>query len=350
LTELLQDILAEPAELAGILDRLLGPRHPELEGAAALLGGARHVYAAGIGSSWHAGMAVCSFFDAAARPAFLAEASELLHFGAIPPDSALLVLSRSGRSVEIVKLVRKAREAGAKIIGVTNTPDSPLARESDVVIPLDARFDHLVSVSMYSGVALAGALVASAALGSLGDATAAALRSALAAADESIDGWRCRIEESEWPRPGAPIYLLARGASLASCHEARLAFEEATKSPASALTTGGYRHGPQESIHEGLRIAFWLDGAKMRGEDLALAEDSRRAGARVMLIGRNIPADAGDLVVNLPAIPPEWQFLIDIIPAQLAAECLARRKGVDCDSFRLCPYIIESEGGLSARS
>lgn len=350
MTALFKDILAEPSELAGILGRLLGPKRSELERAAVLLREARHVYVAGIGSSWHAGMAVCSFFDAAARPAFLAEASEFLHFGAIPSDAALLVLSRSGRSEEIVGLVRKARAAGANIVGVTNTPDSPLALESDAVIPLDARFDHLVSVTMYSGVALAGALAARASFGPIGDSTEAALRQAIAEAGDALDEWRRRIAESDWPAPGAPIYLLARGASLASCHEARLAFEEATKSPASALTTGGYRHGPQESIHEGMRIALWIDGAKMRNEDLELAGDCRRAGAKVMLIGQNIPRDAGDLVVNLPRIPPEWQFLIDIIPAQLAAECLARRKGVDCDSFRLCPYIIESEGGLSARS
>jgi hypothetical protein len=38
--------------------------------------------------------------------------------------------------------------------------------------------------------------------------------------------------------------------------------------------------------------------------------------------------------------------MIDAIPAQLAAERLARLSGVDCDSFRLCSYIVEDDGGL----
>jgi hypothetical protein len=42
----------------------------------------------------------------------------------------------------------------------------------------------------------------------------------------------------------------------------------------------------------------------------------------------------------------EWQFMIDIIPAQLAAEYLARLSGVDCDSFRICSYVVEDEYGL----
>jgi hypothetical protein len=41
-----------------------------------------------------------------------------------------------------------------------------------------------------------------------------------------------------------------------------------------------------------------------------------------------------------------WQFLIDIIPAQLVAERLARMSGVDCDSFRYCSFIVEDEYGL----
>jgi len=65
-----------------------------------------------------------------------------------------------------------------------------------------------------------------------------------------------------------------------------------------------------------------------------------------MLIGSHLPAHAGDLVFRLPEVPSEWQFLIDIVPAQLAAESLARLSGVDCDSFSICSYIVEDEYGL----
>jgi len=38
--------------------------------------------------------------------------------------------------------------------------------------------------------------------------------------------------------------------------------------------------------------------------------------------------------------------VIDIIPIQIAAERLAAVRGEDPDSFRLCSYIVEDEGGL----
>jgi glutamine---fructose-6-phosphate transaminase (isomerizing) len=77
-----------------------------------------------------------------------------------------------------------------------------------------------------------------------------------------------------------------------------------------------------------------------------VARDLKRLGARVILIGQNLPPDAADLVFQLPEVPAEWQFMIDIVPAQLAAEYFSRLSGVDCDSFRVCSYIVEEEYGL----
>src|SRR5581483_11390291 len=316
MTELLKNILAEPQELTLSLNHTLGPGRAALDKAAQIVREAEHVTITGIGSSWHAGMAVLAFFQAAGRPASLVDASELLHFAALAPNSALIMLSRSGKSVEI--------------IGITNTPDSPLAHAADVTLRLAAAFDHNVSITMYSALPLVGGLLASAALRELHADLGSTLKTALAASGRAIGGWQQQIAESDWFTPDAPTYFLARGASLASCHETELLWEEAAKAPATALTTGGFRHGPQEMLSPGARIGLWLDGAQLREQDMALAADVRRYGAQVMVIGQHVPADTGDLVFNLPSIPAAWQFLIDIIPAQLAAEHLANLRGVDC--------------------
>jgi len=123
-------------------------------------------------------------------------------------------------------------------------------------------------------------------------------------------------------------------------------WEEGVKNPATAMGSAGFRHGPQEIVAENVRFGIWIDAVHMREQDLALARDLRQLGARVMLIGQNLPAHAGDLVFQLPATPTEWQFLIDIIPAQLTAEHLSGLSGVDCDTFRLCSFIVEDDGGL----
>jgi glucosamine--fructose-6-phosphate aminotransferase (isomerizing) len=166
---------------------------------------------------------------------------------------------------------------------------------------------------------------------------------------EALPGWQQQLSRTDWLSPDAPTYFLARGGSLSSCYEARLLWEEAAKAPATAMSTGGFRHGPQEILVPGLRIGLWIDSSRMTRADLTLAADLRQRGVRVMLMGQDLPAEAADLVFALPRIPPAWQFLIDNIPAQLAAEQLAHLRGVDCDSFVICPYIIEHEDGLATR-
>ena len=346
MTHFLRDILRQPDELGRTIEYLCRPRLPALGAAAAAIRNARHVYLTGIGSSWHAALNVGALFYQNARPVYMQDAAELLQFAIFPPDAAIIIISRSGRSIEIVQLVAKARAAGATVIAVTNSPDGPLAKEAQISIVVPIALDHAISVNTYSTLAAAAGLLASNVVGSFDAQLTSTLSLSIAEAARAIPRWQEQIAHTIWLLPGAVSYFLARGSSLGSCYEARLLWEEGVKSPATAMGTGGFRHGPQEMIAKDFRFGMWIDGAQMREQDLAVARDLRQLGASAMLIGQQLPDDAGDLVFQLPAIPAEWQFLIDIIPVQLAAERLSRLSGVDCDSFRLCSFVVEDEYGL----
>lgn len=350
MTEFLKNVQGEPAELAKSLAYTLGPGRDALDRAARRVREARNVVLAGIGASWHAAMGPLSLFDRAGRPAQLFDASEILHFAAIPPETALVLLSRSGKSIEVVDLLDRARAARAKVIGVTNTPDSPLAKRSDVALLLEAAFDHAVSITMYSAPALVAGLLAEASLGTLDAALADALKRGLEEAGRAIPRWRGQLEGNGWFAKEATTYFLARSGSLASAHEARLLWEEGAKAPATAMATGGFRHGPWEILKPGVRVGIWLDAERRREQDLALARDLRGRGAKVMVVGQSLPKDAGDLAFEVPALPARWQFLADVIPAQLAAEHLAGLRGADCDKFLVSSYIVQAEGGLKTQA
>jgi glucosamine--fructose-6-phosphate aminotransferase (isomerizing) len=357
-THFLRDILRQPIELQRTLDHLSGAGRAALDAALATVRAARHVYLTGIGSSWHAGLNVSVLFQLGARPVYLVDAAEMVQFAAIPAGSLLIVISRSGRSVEIVQLLAKARESGATVIGITNAAEGTLAREAAISLVIPVELDHAISVTTYTTLALAAGVLAGSVTGSvdltgrtakIGCATGESLSRAFAAAGRAIPGWQAQIEKSEWLAPRCTTYFLARGSSLGSAYEARLMWEEGVKSPATAMGTGSFRHGPQEIVGKGVRFGMWIDGAKMREQDLAVARDLRKLGARVMLIGQRLPTDAGDPVFQLPEITSEWQFLIDIIPGQLVAERLARLSGSDPDTFRLCSFVVEDEAGLLPR-
>ncbi len=346
MTRFLQDIIRQPNELRSTIDFVCGAGRRRLDEAAAAIRRVRHVYLTGIGSSWHAALSAEPLFSLGGCPVYVRDAAELLQFATFPPDAVLIVISRSGRSVEIVKLLAKARESGATVIGVTNVEDGTLAREAQIPLVIPTKLDHGISVNTYTTLAAGVGALAAATVGSFDNSLAQSLSQMLVETEHALGNWQQRIADTAWLVPHGTYYFLARGPGLGSCNEARLMWEEGVKSPATAMGTGSFRHGPQEVVTKDMRFGLWIDGQRMREPDLAVARDLRRLGASVMLIGQHLPESAADLVFELPEVSADWQFLIDIIPAQLAAERLSRLSGVDCDSFKLCHYIVEDDSGL----
>jgi glutamine---fructose-6-phosphate transaminase (isomerizing) len=343
MTHFLRDILRQPTELRATIDFLNGAGRGRLDEAVAAVRGGRHVYLTGIGSSWHAALTAEPLFSLGGHPVYLRDAAELLQFATLPPNAVLIVISRSGRSAEIVNLLAKARESGATIIGLTNVEDAALAQESQIPLVIPTKLDHAISVNTYTTLAAAAGVLASTVVGSFDGNLAQSLLRAFDETDRAIAGWQQQVADSAWLRPNGIYYFLGRGAGLGSCNETRLMWEEGVKSPATAMGTSSFRHGALEMIAKDMRFAIWIDGQRMREPDLAMARDLKGLGGSVMLIGQRLPQNAADLVFQLPEVPPDWQFLIDIIPAQLAAESLSRLSGVDCDCFRLCSFIVEDD-------
>lgn len=344
-TRFLQDIIRQPVEMQRTIEYLTGPGQKAMQQAGSMIRSAQNVILTGIGASWNAALSAGTLFYLGGHPVYMQEAAELLHFTTISRGAVIIVISRSGRSIEIIQLLAKAAASGATVIGITNSADSPLARESAVAIVVPTTPDHAISVNTYSTLLIAaGALASSSGTGFA--SVADSLIHGVEGANQSLESWQEQVEESSWLKRGASYYFLARGGSLGTCHEARLLWEEGVKVPATAMSTSSFRHGPQEIVREGMRFCLWIDPAQMRDQDLSVARDLRELGASVMLVGENLNEDAAELVCQLPTSPPHWQFVIDVLPIQLAAERLSRLSGIDCDSFRICSYVVEDEHGL----
>ncbi|PYT35828.1 MAG: hypothetical protein DMG58_01045, partial [Acidobacteria bacterium] len=258
MTHFLNDILRQPNELKRTIDILSGAGRPALDAATAAIRGASHVYLTGIGSSWHAALTAAPLFSNGAHPAYLIDAAELLDFSVVLPDSAIVLISRSGRSVEIINLIAKFRNTRATIIAITNSEDGPLAREAQISIVVPIELDHAISVNTYSTLAATAGILASAAVGSWNSTLATSFSRTVEKTASAIPAWQEQIADSRWLAPGSTYYFLARGSSLGSCHEARLLWEEGVKSPATAMGTGSFRHGPQEMVTQDVRFGMWI--------------------------------------------------------------------------------------------
>ncbi|NUM52113.1 MAG: SIS domain-containing protein [Candidatus Hydrogenedentes bacterium] len=347
MSKLWQDIVRQMGELRTCLDHTTAVGRAQLDAAAVLVKKARHVYITGIGASWHAGIGVQHIFHQFGIPAHLVETAELEFMCPIPPDTALIVLSRSGRSVEVVSVIGKAAQAKSKVIAITNAAESPLAQRADVTLLCNVSFDTAASIATYTAPGLVGGLLAAQSTDSLTDALVEQLGGAFESTNARVDAWRGEIRKSGWLEAEGPTFFLARGCSMASSYEARLLWLEVAKAASTSMTTSTFRHGPQEILAAGeARFALWIDPVRSRGQDLRLVDDLRKRHCALMVIGQGVTRDPRDLWIDLPAISADWQFLTDIVPIQIAAESYAMHRGYDCDKFTISSYVVESDGGL----
>ncbi|HRK33326.1 MAG TPA: SIS domain-containing protein [Candidatus Hydrogenedentes bacterium] len=347
MSKLWDDIERQMSDLRQCLGYTTGAGKSQLDLAAALVAKARHVIITGIGASWHAGMGVQHLFHMHGIPAHLVDTAELEIMWPIPADATLIILSRSGKSIEIVRTLDKAEAAKANIIAITNALESPLADRAHVSLLCNVPFDNAASIGTYTSPGLVGGLLAAHTAAKLSKPLTDSLDAAFAEAGARLQTWRTAIRRSDWLDGTMPTFFLARGASLASCHEARLLWLEVARAPSLAMATGAFRHGPQEILADGpARIALWLEPERFRRQDLVLVQDLRKRRCNMLMIGQDVPNDPREVSFDIPKVPADWQFLVDIVPIQIAAELYAMHRGYNPDKFEVCSYVVESEGGL----
>src|SRR5215470_1181579 len=119
---LLQNILDQPRSLERVSQYQFAAGRSALLEAAALIRGARHIVLTGMGSSFFACIPLRCYLSAHGIPAALLETGELLHFHTktLTRDTVLVLVSRSGETVEALRLLEALRDTHIPVVGVTN--------------------------------------------------------------------------------------------------------------------------------------------------------------------------------------------------------------------------------------
>lgn len=340
---MLNDVRNQPASLLGVLDYHFGAGRKHLLEIAARLRGSRRIVITGMGASLFAALPFATYLGAQGFNIIVAETSELLHYQTkLCENATVVIVSRSGNTVEAVKLLLLLRDVNATIIGVTDEPESRLAQEADAGLIINSKRDGMVAVQTYTGSAIALLLLAAAVNGEFGEHLQKAAEAAVHTTSDLIS--RCLHESDSWRTffEGAPvIHVIGRGPSLASAYESALLFNEAAKLPAVAVSAGAFRHGPVEIVDETFRAILFATHNKTRELDLTLAADLKRMGAKVNTIALN-----GSWPI--PDVPELFLPVVEIIPVQVAAFCVADWRGIGPDDFRYVSQVTTSETGFKS--
>jgi len=128
----------EAQAVRGLLDQL----DARFVAAARLVHDCRgRVVVTGLGKSGHVGRKIAATLASVGTPAFFVHASEALHgdLGMIKREDVVLAISHSGETTELLACVPVFRHIGAKLVTLTDCPDSTLAKQSDVALDLGVR-------------------------------------------------------------------------------------------------------------------------------------------------------------------------------------------------------------------
>jgi glutamine---fructose-6-phosphate transaminase (isomerizing) len=239
--------------------------------------------------------------------------------------AAMMTVSQSGRSPDIVALQQAAKKAGALTIALVNAVDSPVAAAADIVLPLEAGEERSVAATktFIASSAAAAAIVAAwsgeAALQDGVRRLPVALAAALGA--DWTAGDPLAQEQS--------IYVLGRGPALPMAAEAALKLKETASLHAEAFSPAEVLHGPLQLVERGFSVLA------LAPDDAALPT-TRATLERLAAAGATLYTAGGDGLPGrrLPSATASHGLLDPIAMIQsfyVLAERIARLRSRDPD-------------------
>lgn len=332
------DILDQPAALQDTLESLGSLEFPEAMKAGLQAGKWRRIVLTGMGSSYFALLPLYLRLLDSGAAAWLVETSEMIHGRAFfAPDTLVVAASQSGASVEIIRLLDRIRGTQT-VVGLTNTPDSPLFQMATFPILTHAGEEATVSCKTYVTALAAQCWLGDQLIG--GKPNFQALAALPQMVKDYLDHNEDHIASMKKDLAGVEqIYLTGRGSSLASAGTGGLILKESVQIPAEGMSSAGFRHGPFEMVRpETFVVVFSGRGETVR-LNTNLSEDIARAGGRTALVGVGSSADG----FTLSPCPDQALPIMEILPVQMMTLALARLRHITAGSFTLGSKITTTE-------
>ncbi len=253
--------------------------------------------------------------------------------------AAMLVISQSGRSPDLLAMAGAARQGGAKIISIVNDAASPAAEMADITIPLEAGLEKSVAAtksciaSMAAGLALLADWSGDRTLGNALTELPGVLRAAVA----------CDWSQMIAPFVGArSALIIGRGVGYPVAMEAALKLKETASFHAEPYSAAEVLHGPIAIVRDGFPVLLFRQ-RDAAGDSLDhCAARLVAAGARVFVASAG---NAGQRLAHLPVATsahPATELLSAMVSCYGAVERIARARGFDPDTPRLLTKITET--------
>jgi glutamine---fructose-6-phosphate transaminase (isomerizing) len=331
-----REVREQPATLSALLEQ----GRPAAEAAAQAIRAhePEFVMIAARGSSDNAARYGQYLFGVQNRLAVAPSAPSLItHYGVAPRlgRSAVLGISQSGQSPDVVAVLEEGRRQGAVTVAITNDPASPLARAARHVLPLGVGREEAVAATKTYTAQLAALAMLSAALRGEEERWRE-LHELPRLVSEALATSPAGPEAAAEFRAHQRLLIVGRGFDLATVFELALKIKETSYVSADPYSSADFLHGPAALLDEGLPVMVVASTHRAFDDLQAVVARAQQCGAPLIAI-----TDSAELQraarVSLPLPPgvPEWLTpVVSVVPGQLWAQALAFARGLTPDAPR----------------
>ncbi|MDE4138825.1 MULTISPECIES: glutamine--fructose-6-phosphate transaminase (isomerizing) [Rhodobacterales] len=264
----------------------------------------------------------------------------------IPGRTAALFVSQSGETADTLAALRYCKDKADQILSVVNVPESSIARESDLALPIHAGVEiGVASTKAFTcqlSVLLMLALKAATDRGEIGEeelqAHVSALRglpnvmSAALEQNEAIRQASLKLSEAR------DVLFLGRGLMFPLALEGALKLKEISYIHAEAYASGELKHGPIALIDNNMPVVVLAPRDDLFDKSVSNMQEVMARKGKVMLVSdAEGLAEAGDEVwqaIRMPQVHDSLSPILYALPAQMLAYHTAVAKGTDVDQPR----------------
>ena len=334
-----RDILEQPCALRDTAAGLTPM--PELEAVRGNLvaGRLRRVVLTGMGGSYQILHPLHLRLTNYGIDSIMAETSELLYSmpALIDTRNVIIAVSQSGASAETVRLLNRR---GPLYIGISNTPSSPLAENSDVAV--------LTRAGEEGGVACKTSVTSLAALYWVGqqltngnlEAARQVLETTAPAAEAYLSRWRDHVAALAETLTGVKhVFLAGRGASLAAAGLGAMLQKEAAHFHGEGMSSAALRHGPFEMLGPDSFVLVFEGDDDVRELNHRLVRDVLATGARAAICGFSVKQGP----FALPRVDNAVRPILELLPAQMMSLALGYLHGHEPGKFERITKVTTVE-------
>jgi glucosamine--fructose-6-phosphate aminotransferase (isomerizing) len=338
------EIREQPSVLAAAATARKGAT--ALAGAMLRSAGVTHLVIAARGSSANAARYAQYLFGTELGMSVHLAAPSLFSGGIVPrlDGAAVMAISQSGQSPDVVAVLASARAQGRPTIAVTNDTSSPVTGPADVVVPLLAGPELSVAATKTYTATVQALVQIAIAAGAGGlqpelDRLPGLLADILAASfDEAgvLTTFARRLAGRPGSRGDSPaLTVVGRGTGAAGAAEVALKIREVALSRTEAYSAPDLLHGPIAALGPSSLVCVVASPSYPLAYWRALCAQLRAAGVTTGVVASAPMYRAQPEFLSIPGDLPAWLFDVLVVGyGQCAALQLGRLAGLDVDRPR----------------